>query len=252
MPRVQQDPGSSLELGVEDFVTDEITGINLYTFSDRLKARLTEIGIGDQTQRPKLEEDHRGVFPGLKPGDYFNGRMPVVIRKLNLDQLSALYSLFTSWYSYLTFQTSVVAIERSESLKQKEFLWSHIRKLYKHTDDGTRNTDQAASDLARGDYRFARANARYAELNVLWEVMLATLEVTEQDMKMISREVTINQAKMAKDVMGSGFKERVMNSRPWSVNRGAQDAPEEASDGSEDQSASPKRPTVRIRRPGSG
>jgi hypothetical protein len=175
--------------------------------------------------------------------------MPVVIRKLSLDQLSALYSLFTSWYSYLTFQTSVVAVERSEALKQKEFLWSHIRKLYKRNQDGSKNTDQAASDLARGDYRFAKANARYAELNVLWEVMLATLEVTEQDMKMISREVTINQAKIAKDALGSGFKERVMNSRPWSINRQTEEGAEEESTENADQDTASKRPAIKIRRP---
>jgi hypothetical protein len=108
MSRAPEDPGSGLELGVEDFVTDEITGINLYTFADRVKGRLGEIGIGEQSNRPKLEDAHKGIFVGLKPGDYFNGRMPVVIRKLTLDQLSALYSLFTSWYSYLTFQTNLV------------------------------------------------------------------------------------------------------------------------------------------------
>jgi hypothetical protein len=191
-------------MGVEDFVTDEITGINLYTFADRVKTKLQQIGIGDQSQRPRLEEDHRGIFPGLKPGDYFNGRLPVVIRKLTLDQLSALYSLFASWYSYLTFQTGLIAAERSEALRQKEFLWSHVRKQHKFNADGSKNTDQVMSDLARGDYRFVTTFAKYSELNAIYECMVSTLEVAEQDMKMISREVTINQAKMAKEYMGSG------------------------------------------------
>ena len=215
MPKAPDDLGRGLELGVEDFVTDEITGINLYTYADRTKETLRKIGIGEQSKRPQLEEAHKGVFSDLKPGDYFNGRMPVVIRRLTLDQLSALYSLFTSWYGYLTFQTNLIAIERSEASKQKEFLWSHIRKLFKYNSDGTKNSDTVMSDMARGDYRFAKANARYEELNVLYNCMLATLEVTEQDMKMISREVTINQAKMAKDALGAGFRERVMNTRPW-------------------------------------
>ena len=241
MSKGPTEPGSGLELGVEDFVTDEITGINLYTFADRVKERLKSTGIGEQSQRPKLEEEHKGIFVGLKPGDYFNGRMPVVIRKLTLDQLSALYSLFTSWYSYLTFQTNLVAVERSEASKQKEFLWSHIRRQYKFNPDGTKNSDQVMSDMARGDYRYAKANARYEELNVLYNCMLATLEVTEQDMKMISREVTINQAKLAKDALGSGFRERVMNTRPWKKS-------EEEADGTEDQV--PAGRTIRIHRPG--
>lgn len=203
-------------MGVEDFVTDEITGLNLYTFADRVKTRLQAIGVGEQSQRPRLEEDHKGIFPGLKPGDYFNGRLPVVIRKLTLDQLSALYSLFASWYSYLTFQTGLIAAERSEALRQKEFLWSHIRKQYKYNPDGSKNSDQAMSDLARGDYRFVTAFAKYSELNAIYECMVATLEVAEQDMKMISREVTINQAKLAKEFLGGGHVDRATKGfRPW-------------------------------------
>jgi hypothetical protein len=99
------------------------------------------------------------------------------------------------------------------------------------------------SDMARGDYRFAKANARYEELNVLYSCMLATLEVTEQDMKMISREVTINQAKMAKEVLGSGFRERVMNTRPWKRSE------EEDANYTEDSAPLPAK-TIRIHRPG--
>lgn len=236
MPRELEDPGRGLD--AEDFVTDEITGINLYTYADRVKDRLKEIGVGDRTHRPKLESAHQGIFLDLRPGDYFNGRMPVVIRKLTLDQLSALYSLFTSWYGYLTFQTNLIAVERSEASKQKEFLWSHIRKQFKINSDGTKNSDTVMSDMARGDYRFAKANARYEELNVLYNCMLATLEVTEQDMKMISREVTINQAKLEKEALGGRFHERVMNSRPW----------KRESEEAHDENPGPK--TIKISRPG--
>lgn len=217
MLRAQANPGESGRgvFSAEDFVTDEVTGINCYTFSDRVKTRLQEIGVGDQSERPRLADDHKGVFHGLKPGDYFNGRLPVVIRRLSLDQLSALYSLFSRWYGYLVFQTNLIAAERSEASKQKEFLWSHIRKQYRYKDDGkTKNSDQLMSDLARGDFRFVKANAQYEELNVLYNCMQATLEVTEQDMKVISREVTIIQAKQEHDFTGGGFRGRA--SRPWS------------------------------------
>jgi len=216
MSRGRASPGEGANGGFtnEDFITDEVTGINCYTFSDRVKTRLQEIGVGDQSERPRLAEDHKGIFPGLEPGDYFNGRLPVVIRRLSLDQLSALYSLFSRWYGYLVFQTNLIAAERSEASKQKEFLWSHIRKQYRIAADGKKNSDQIMSDLARGDYRFVRANAQYEELNVLYNCMQATLEVTEQDMKVISREVTIVQAKQEHEFTGGGFRGR--SSRPWS------------------------------------
>jgi len=256
MSKVRPENGAANELGVEDFVTDEITGLNLYTFADRVKTRLQAIGIGEQSHRPKLEEDHRGIFPDLKPGDYFNGRLPVVIRKLTLDQLSALYSLFASWYSYLTFQTGLIAAERSEALRQKEFLWSHIRKQYKYNTDGSKNTDQNMSDRARGDYRFVTTMAKYSELNAIYECMVATLEVAEQDMKMISREVTINQAKLAKDFLGNrvGLDDTraTRGFRPWVAGR-KEEEEETNETNSQDAEESKRplrtspRPTIRVK-----
>jgi len=202
------------EFDLDDFVTDEITGINTLTYADRVKNRLKEVGIADYATRPIVPQELQGIFMGLKPGDYFNGKLPTVVRKLDLDQLSALYSLFTAWYGYLTYQTNLVAVERSEAKKQMDFLWSHVRKQMKFNKDGSKNTDQAASDNARCDFRYLKALARYEEDNVYYNCMLSTLEVTEQDMKMISREVTINQAKMEKEALGAGFGKRF--NRPWS------------------------------------
>ena len=79
------------EIGVS-FETPENTGLEVYTYADRVKHRLAELGLRPRPQ-PQLDEEHAGVFPGLRPGQYFDGRLPVVIRKLSLDQLSALYSL---------------------------------------------------------------------------------------------------------------------------------------------------------------
>ena len=254
MPKSSPGTGEPVDFGLEEFVTDEVTGLNAYTFADRVKEKLKTIGIGEQSQRPRLEEDHKGMFSGLKAGDYFNGKLPVVIRRLTLDQLSALYSLFTSWYSYLSFQTGLIAAERSEALTQKEFLWSHIRKQYKWNADRTKNTDQVASDQARGDYRFVKARARYAELNALYECMVAALEVAEQDMKTISREVTINQAKLAREYLGSGFKDQSLSmaKKPWSVKFGqGNDEGEVTGETDHKAESDPNttvRPVIRIRR----
>ena len=212
------------DFGADQFYTDETTGLNAYTFSDRVKSRLEELGIG-RSNKPILANEHKGIFPGLEPGDVFNGQLPVVVRRLSLDQLSALYSLFTSWYSYVSSMTNIIAVERSEAKRQKEFLWSHIRRQFKvDPETGKKMSDQAASDLARGDYRFVVADAKYEELNVLYNCMLASLEVTEADMKMISREVTIVQAKLEKEAQGAGFGSRVGgSSRVWRGNDEAND-----------------------------
>jgi hypothetical protein len=223
-----------LESDEDSFATDEVTGLSSYTFSDRIKERMKDLGLTGYADRPRLSEEHDGIFPDLESGDYFNGRLPVVVRRLSLDQISALYSLYTAWFAYLTFQTNMIAAERSEAFTQKEFVWSHVRKQYKYyTDMGDdkirKRSDQQMSDEARCDYRFVKANSRYTELNTLYKSMLDTMEVAKKDMEMVSREVTIVQTKLEAEAQAAGIK-----GRPWR-GKGTYEA--------EDQTR-PKRPRV--------
>jgi len=176
---------------IQEFDCSEEEGMKTYSFSDRVKERLEGLGVA-RYQRPLISNEHLNIIPGLRPGEAFDGRLPTVVRKLTLDQLSALYTLYTNWFGYLQYQTNLIAAERSEAKRKKEFLWSHIRKKYK-TKNGKKLSDQACSDEARSDFRFVRVDAAYEELNVLWNCMNAMCEVASADMKMLSREVTIHQ-----------------------------------------------------------
>lgn len=199
----------------DGFATDEVTALAAYAYSDRVKSRMQELGLTGYADRPVLSEEHNGIFPDLEEDDYFNGRLPVVVRRLSLDQISALLTLVTRWFAYLTFQKNMIAAERSEASKQKEFVWSHVRKQYKYyydevTGKTTKRSDQQMSDEARCDYRFIKANSRYTELNTLYDAMLDTMEVAKRDMEMVSREVTIVQTKLEAEAQASG-----MQRRPW-------------------------------------
>jgi hypothetical protein len=176
---------------IQDFNCSEQEGMEAYSFSGRVKGRLENLGVA-RYERPVVANEHMNIIPGLRPGEAFDGRLPTVVRKLTLDQLSALYTLYTNWFGYLQYQTNLIAAERSEAKRKKEFLWSHIRKKYKNK-DGKKLSDQASSDEARSDFRFVRADATYEELNVLYNCMNAMCEVASADMKMLSREVTIHQ-----------------------------------------------------------
>lgn len=176
---------------IQNFDCSEKEGMEAYSFSGRVKERLESLGVA-RYQRPVVTNEHLNIIPGLRAGDAFDGRLPTVVRKLTLDQLSALYTLYTNWFGYLQYQTNLIAAERSEAKRKKEFLWSHIRKKYKNK-DGKKVSDQVCSDQARSDFRFVRVDAAYEELNVLYNCMVAMCEVAAADMKMLSREVTIHQ-----------------------------------------------------------
>jgi hypothetical protein len=182
------------------FETDEQTGVAVYTYANRIKEQINTLGVC-YSERPILSEVHRSIFPEIQPGQYFDGRLPTVIRSLTLDQISILHSLFSNWFKYLKFQTSMVAIERSEAKRQRDMFWSLIRKQYKSEidqDTGRKRTDQVVSDMARIDYRFVVADARYEELNVLYNILLSQCDMAEHDMSVISREVTIHQMMQGK------------------------------------------------------
>lgn len=255
MPKLYREPGrDESDVAPEAFSTDEVTGLAAYQFSDRVKERFIAT-VGGISDKPVLEEEHRGIFPGLHPGDYFTGQLPTVVRRLSLDQLSALYSLFGSWYRYLAYQTNLIAAERSEALRQKEFLWARIRQQFKIDSDGKKNSTQNQSDLARKDYRYVKANAHYEELNSLYSCMLAALEVAHQDMKVISREVTIHQAKIEAEYMGNNLGNRLSNPFPkpfrsYARPEVARDDGESDSESEEEPSTPPRRVGPRILRPG--
>jgi hypothetical protein len=156
-----------------------------------------------------LEKDHEGIVSHLKKGDYFDGRLPTVIRKLTLDQLSALYSLYTNWFGYITAQFMLIAAERSEATRQRDFILNHLKNYYRAPDgEGKKLVETAVADAAKTDKRYVLANARYEELNAIYNMLEAMREVANQDMKVISREVTIQQEKFHHDLLLQGFGHR--------------------------------------------
>ncbi len=193
-----------------DFEASENDGIEAYTFAETVKNRASMLGIGNYV-RPKLEEDHESIYPGERAGNYFEGRLPTVIRKLDLDQLSALYSLFSNWYGYLTTQTMLVAAERSEALRQKEFLKRHLKNHYRaavNPETDRKFPETALLDIAEADKRFIKVNAEYEQKNALYEILDAMRKVADQDMKVISREVTMQSDKFRKELLLQGFGKR--------------------------------------------
>ena len=193
-----------------NFEADENFGMKEYTFAKKVKERVSLLGVGNY-QRPKLEKDHESVFMGVEAGQYFDGRLPTVIKKLNLDQLSALYSLYSNWYGYLTTQTMLVAAERSEAMRKKDFLKRHLKNHYRsliNPDTGKKFPETSLLDFAESDKRFITANAAYEQENALYEILDAMRKVADQDMKVISREVTIQQEKLRKELLQQGFGNR--------------------------------------------
>ena len=204
MTKSTGEPGVALNI----FESDENFGMAAYTFAENVKAKIQELGIGNY-QRPRLAKDHESIFVGVRSGQYFDGRLPTVIRKLTLDQLSALFSLYSNWYGYLTTQTMLVAAERSEAIRKKEYMLHHLKNLYRTPGaDGTKIPETAVSDAAKTDARYVTVSAEYEEVNALYAILDAMRKVADQDMKVVSREVTIQQEKLRKDILERGFGNR--------------------------------------------
>jgi len=183
----------------DSFDCDVEKGMEYYTYYEDVVQELNKMGFVARP-RPCIEDDHETIYRNVRSGDFFDGRLPTVIRTLSLDQLSALYSLFSNWYGYVSYQFKLCGAKRSEAKRQKEFLWSLVRDMKKiDPDTGKNRTDQQRSDAARFDVRFVEASGEYERLNAMYEVMEAVVNIAEQDLKTISREVTIKQTALEKE-----------------------------------------------------
>jgi hypothetical protein len=239
----------------ENALTEE-EGKAKYTYSDKVIKRIQSIGLHGRP-KPRFEDIHTTIYDGVKAGQYFDGRLPVLLKKLSMEQLSALYALFGNWYGYLSSQYTLVAAERSEALRQKEMMWSMVRMNY-HKQIRRLNlksfTDQKLSDMARFDRRFVDVSARYEELDTIYKTLQAVLEVAQNDMKVVSREVTIREVLTEADARGRGMgghaPSRFAVERPQfqrsSVDFDKSNEEQEDADDTEEKSKVPNKARIRI------
>lgn len=204
MPKVKESaPGLGDSFDV-DFDVDEVTGTEAYAFSDRVIDEAKRIGIAKEN-RPRIMREHTTIFPDMKVGQYFDGCLPTVIRTLSLDQVSALYSLFSSWYSYVAFQTKKVAAQRSQAGAQKELIWSMVRQQKRYDDEGKKRDVSTMNDEAHKDRRFIEIDSAYKYLDSLYDLLSASTTTTSNDLKVISREITIRQIEIEQNRTKSRF-----------------------------------------------
>lgn len=192
----------------ETFGVGEEEGKQHYTYAEKALRRLQTMGLGN-ISRPIVEEVHARIY-GVAVRSYFDGRMPSTLKSLSLDELSSLYTLFCNYNAYLVQEYSKIAAERSEASKQKSLMWSMIRmkhlKAAREFDMAL--SDQKCSDLTRYDKRFVEPDGVYEELNVMKDCLEAVLRVIDQNMKVLSREVTIREAKVEAEARGRGLHSR--------------------------------------------
>ena len=219
-----------------DWQIDESQGREAYTFASRVMTTMDAMGIS-RAERPTITRDHENIFVGLRAGQHFDGRLPTVIRRLTFEQLSALYSLFTNWYKYVMDQLHRILVERSEAKRQRDLVWSIVRQQYKWDPDNVdgegrakKRSPQEMTDMARQDSRFVEVDARYEELNTLYYYLEAMALVAEQDMKVISREVTIQQTKTEQEYLRRGMPGRMstVSSRSFQDSRKREEAEDNA------------------------
>lgn len=198
------------ELSKELPFDDETFGLSqeeaesTYSYADAVVQRLQGMGLDTRNDRPRLEDDHDGIFHELKSGDYFDGRLPTVLKRLSLEQVSSLYSLFSAWYAYVISILNEVQTSRSEAMQQKDLMWSMVRM--KHLKGakkiGVNLSDQRLSDLARYDERFVTANREYVEFTALRDCIESLRKIAEKDMEVVSREVTVRDVQINAEARG--------------------------------------------------
>lgn len=192
-----------------DLSIDENEALELYSFHHKVKKRIDTLGVCTY-DRPKIEEEHEAIYPGKRAGQYFNGTLPTVIRQLSLDQLSALHTLFSNYYGYLTTHTMLVASEKSEALRKREFMLHHLKNFYRRPNPktGKKVAESSVGDYAKSDHRYVTLDAAYQEVAAYFTILEAMRSVAYKDMQVISREVTIHYEKFRQEILGQNFRNR--------------------------------------------
>jgi hypothetical protein len=204
--RGEDNPEAQFFLESDQFALNEEQVKEKYAYHKDVVKKIRQLGLGTRPI-PKFAEVHETIYHGVRAGDYFDGRLPIVLKQLSMDQLSALLSLFANWYGYLSQELGMVAAERSEAKRQKEAAWSMVRMSHHKAAKrlGLSFTDQKLSDMVRFDSRFVDYSSRFEELDVLYHMLQGILDVADSDKKVISREITIREAQMETEARGRGL-----------------------------------------------
>jgi hypothetical protein len=181
-----------MRYGLQEVAGDDSPSLaDQYNIKDYVSERLLNMGILPRA-RPSIEKTHEPIFPGMQEGDQFDGRLPTVVRNLTLDQLSGLHFLMASWFGYVSYQQHLISSELSEASHRREFIKAGLRSdVAKQSDKAV--TEKFKSDEATKNPVFVEADSLFAKLEQLYEAIKAVVSVAEQDLKMVSREITVKQ-----------------------------------------------------------
>jgi hypothetical protein len=187
------DRGVNITCGVDD-------GRRIYNINDIVKSEAENIGV-TTVVRPQLDQVHTSIFPGTKEGHYFDGRMPTVMKRLSLDQLSHLHSLLQSWYSYLAHQQAMWKVRKAATKQILDNTEACLRGLYKS--EG--NSDQNARDMATHDMRYVEDNAELAKASAIATLIDAALRSAWHNIELVTQELITRGVQLKTTMSGRNF-----------------------------------------------
>lgn len=158
--------------------------------------------------RPKLTEDHTGIYKDIEIGEYFDGRMPMTTKSLSLTQISSLYGLFTNWYAYVFAKEKEWRARKSEALKLSKHIEAACRRLHAYDADGSKRSDQMARTLAKLDLDFMEAERSLEIATATHDLIESQLKVANKNLAMISREITLRGLQIEGQAAHRGFNKR--------------------------------------------
>lgn len=187
------------------FEITEKKGIEAYTYADEILERLESQGLTGRP-RPQMGEAHQSIFPKTI-GRYYEGHLPPVLKSLTMTELGTLLTLTCNWYGYVSAHHNRIMVVRSEKKRRQELMKAMLRRKHHAAAkvEGINLSDQKLRDTTTLDYRFVQVDAEYEAINVEFAVVEALLEVAKNDMKVVSREVTIREAQIDAEARGRAF-----------------------------------------------
>jgi len=206
-----------------------------YEFSERVLEEITKMGIREPP-RPVYNKDHLKIYSNVSEGAYFDGRMPMTVRKLTLDQLSDIYGLFRAWFDYLLYKFSMWKTKYSEASAKATLKEAQLRK--EAEEKGMKAQDQRT--YATVDGEFVQLDTDREISKAVFDYVEAQVKITSKNLSLLSREITIREMKFEAESKFRGYNNTVMR---YVRNTEVEDAGDEPVEDPGEEGAAPAAPS---------
>ena len=151
-------------------------GLDAYTFASKARRQILHMGI-------PLPERLNGSSPFLHADG--SPKIPFDIQSFSEREIGEMYSIVNAYFAYVSSQMADIYNQKQEAKEKFEFTSARVRQ------GKDCKTQKDKDDQMTTDRRYVMTKASWMELDAIYRLLSKVYENTEQQIKMISRNISM-------------------------------------------------------------